>query len=279
MAVGKSSLLNALLCPTKYTHDDEDCHFETGNGVNSVTSNIEWREGRWLGDEGALNTILVAYDTPGLGDTFGKDPKTLKEIAETIETFEKGHINAFLFTVKAEERFDQRLQKQLRVLEYIFSPNIWDHFILTFTFYGFSGGDKKRRLKKCKKEMKLQLPDSDNEERTNFCSAYDFEKKILSEWQEALSNFTGRENATIPGVFVHPLVDWNEEEEREMFLNQSSILYEEIRKRPGLVCDGSCHERMEVSVNEKGTLTPWRCHLEGGGRRESSIDLHSFPGI
>ena len=42
--VGKSSLLNALLCPTKYTRDDEDCHFETGQGVNSVTDDIEWRE-------------------------------------------------------------------------------------------------------------------------------------------------------------------------------------------------------------------------------------------
>jgi len=244
--VGKSSLLNALLCPTKYTEEDADCHFETGSGLNSVTRDIEWREGRWLGEEGVHNTTLVAYDTPGLGDTFGRDPETLKQIAETIEAHERGHLNAFLFTVKAEERFDQRLQRQLRVLEYVFGPGIWDHFILTFTFYGFNRGEKKLRLKRCKKDMRLQFPD--REERRIFCSAFDFEKEILSKWQEALSDFTGRENLTLPGVFVHPLVDWGEQEERRMFKNQSSILFDEIRKRPGLVCDESCHERMEISV-------------------------------
>ena len=244
--VGKSSLLNALLCPTEYTEEDADCHFETGSGLNSVTHDIEWREGRWLGEEGIHNTTLVAYDTPGLGDTFGRDPETLKQIAETIEAHERGHINAFLFTVKAEERFDQRLQRQLRVLEYIFGPGIWDHFILTFTFYGFTRGEEKLRLKRCKKDMRSQLPDK--EERRIFCTALDFEKEILSEWQEALSDFTGRENLTLPGVFVHPLVDWDEEEERRMFKNQSSILFDEIRRRPGLVCDESCHERMEISV-------------------------------
>ena len=30
--VGKSSLLNALLCPATWTIDYEDCHFTTGNG-------------------------------------------------------------------------------------------------------------------------------------------------------------------------------------------------------------------------------------------------------
>ena len=157
--VGKSSLLNALLCPTEYTEEDADCHFETGSGLNSVTRDIEWREGRWLGEEGVDNTTLVAYDTPGLGDTFGKDPETLKQIAETVETHERGHLNAFLFTVKAQERFDQRLQRQLRVLEYIYGPEIWDHFILTFTFYGFTRGEKKLRWKKCMKGMKSQFPD------------------------------------------------------------------------------------------------------------------------
>ena len=38
--VGKSSLLNSLLCPAKYTQDYEDCHFRTEFGQISVTKKI-----------------------------------------------------------------------------------------------------------------------------------------------------------------------------------------------------------------------------------------------
>ena len=58
-----------------------------------------------LGDEKDQDVILVAYDTPGLGDTYGKDPKTLRAIAETVAASENGPIDAFFLTVKAEERF------------------------------------------------------------------------------------------------------------------------------------------------------------------------------
>ena len=75
---GKSSLLNALLCPTFRHYKFEDCHFKTGSGLDSVTRNITWKRGKWLGDEGNANVDLVAYDTPGLGDTYGADPKTLR---------------------------------------------------------------------------------------------------------------------------------------------------------------------------------------------------------
>ena len=44
--VGKSSLLNALLCPTFRFYQYDDCHFETGSGVNSVTRNITWQQAR-----------------------------------------------------------------------------------------------------------------------------------------------------------------------------------------------------------------------------------------
>ena len=52
------------------------------------------------------------------------------------------------------------------------------------------------------------------------------------------------------------MVDWEEEGERQMFVTQSSILYEEIRKRPSLVCDEGCLERMEISVRAKTRPPP-----------------------
>ena len=43
---------------------------------------------------------MLAYDTPGLGDTYGEDPETLKAIAEEIKDRKNGPFNAFLLIVK-----------------------------------------------------------------------------------------------------------------------------------------------------------------------------------
>ena len=68
--VGKSSLLNSLLCPAKWTTEFEDCHFRTDNSVGSVTKNIQQIIGPWLGDTGAsVNSLVKVFDTPGLGDS------------------------------------------------------------------------------------------------------------------------------------------------------------------------------------------------------------------
>ena len=155
--VGKSSVLNALLCPKFLYYEEEDCHFVTGSGTNSVTKNINWVAGKWLGEEGDGDVNLVAYDTPGLGDTYGKDPQTLKAIAETIEASERGSFNALLLVFKAQQRFDQSIQKQLRILEYIYGPNIWKSFVLAFTFYGFSDEKKNTRQRNCRKEKNRSI--------------------------------------------------------------------------------------------------------------------------
>ena len=88
-----------------------------------------------MGEEGKYKITFVAYDTPGLGDTFGKDPDTLRALAEVVKEKENGAFNAFLFTVKARDRFKASMQKQLRTLEYIFSPNRLKSLILNCMLY------------------------------------------------------------------------------------------------------------------------------------------------
>ena len=246
---GKSSLLNALLCPKFRHYEFDDCHFVTGEGLHSVTAEIRFAKGKWLGDEKDQDVILVAYDTPGLGDTYGKDPKTLRAIAETVAASENGPIDAFFLTVKAEERFRASYQKQLRILEYIYGPDIWNNFILTFTWYGFDDSSKKKRFRKCMKQNKDDY--SDENSLRQFCKSFDYEEKILTGWQKALKDFSGKSDLNVPGVFVHSHLDWDNEYEEEMFFNQSSILLQEIRKRPGMSCDTDCLQRMEVSVRNE----------------------------
>ena len=226
---GKSSLLNSLLCPKFRFENFEDCHFRTGSGLASVTSEIEWRKGKWLGDEGNNDITLVAYDTPGLGDTDGRDPETLKGIAEEVEAMQNGPINVFLFAVKGSERFNQGIQKQLRTLEYIFGEGIWNHFIITVTFYGFSDVNIRKRKRKCGIEYNAENENSTRDEWKQFCDEKDIEADKLQEWQQTLSDFVGIDDLKIPGVFVDSHLEWNNPYEVEMFFNQSKILLEEMK--------------------------------------------------
>ena len=77
---------------------------------------LSWLQGNWLGDVGNATVDLVAYDTPGLGDTYGKDPKTLRGIAEEIEAKENGPFNAFLLVVKVDYFFENGLTDWLIVV-------------------------------------------------------------------------------------------------------------------------------------------------------------------
>ena len=98
---GKSSLLNALLCPSVRTIEIRDCHFKTDDSANSVTDIISSKIGPFLGGEALNGTKLVRlYDTPGLGDSDGSDGDTLKGIVEAI--IEDGsNIRALLLVFKA----------------------------------------------------------------------------------------------------------------------------------------------------------------------------------
>ena len=71
--VGKSTLLNALLCPSRLTNEREDCFFRTDDTAESVTKNIKFESGSWLGENGTSPRMARLYDTPGLGDSDGSD--------------------------------------------------------------------------------------------------------------------------------------------------------------------------------------------------------------
>ena len=59
---------------------------------------------------------MLAYDTPGLGDTYGEDPQTLRAIAEEIKDRKNGPFNAFLLVVKVDYFFEKGLTDWLVVV-------------------------------------------------------------------------------------------------------------------------------------------------------------------
>ena len=98
--VGKSTLLNSLLCPAKYSNDYEDCYFKTDNSPRSVTKNITKIIGPWLGDTGSsVIPPVKVFDTQGLGDSdSSSDAATLEEVVEVINS---EPIQAILLVFKA----------------------------------------------------------------------------------------------------------------------------------------------------------------------------------
>ena len=150
--VGKSTLLNSLMCPAKYTTEYDDCFFRTDNSLASVTKNITGIIGPWLGDTEASvgGSLVKVFDTPGLGDSDGSsDADTLEEIVDVINS---DALNAILLVFKATDRFNSNIQKQLRTLEYILGPQLWDHVIKALTFWGFGPDDIDERVRNCIKE-------------------------------------------------------------------------------------------------------------------------------
>ena len=108
--VGKSSLLNSLLCPAKWSTEFEDCHFRTDDSPRSVTKEIKQHVGPWLGDtEASVVPMVKVFDTPGLGDSDGLgDTDTLKGIIDVINS---ESVKCILLLFKATDRFSQgRLQ-------------------------------------------------------------------------------------------------------------------------------------------------------------------------
>ena len=120
--VGKSTLLNALLCPSRLTNEREDCFFRTDDTAESVTKNIKFESGSWLGENGTSPRMVKLYDTPGLGDSGGSDSDTLTGIVDRINS-EGANIRTILLVFKATDRFSSNIQKQLKTLEYILGGN------------------------------------------------------------------------------------------------------------------------------------------------------------
>ena len=250
--MGKSTLLNSLLCPAKYSQTNEDCHFKTSGGSSSVTKEIKQVVGPWLEltEEPEIPLVKV-FDTPGLGDTDDlTDAATLEGMIETINS---EPVNAILLLLKATDRFSQDIQKQLRTLEYIIgSDQLWDHVIMVFTFWGFSNDDIEDRIRNCVKERKGDFGGNRRKTRKH-CRQVDFEKEKADEVSALLEEYLGV-TQRIPYAFPHPVFNYNNEKEKNTFFENAMIIYSNATTMSPLHCDENCQERVKIA---KKSETPF----------------------
>ena len=284
---GKSTLLNALLCPSMRTNKYEDCFFRTDNSAKSVTKKIKYESGPWLGDSGTAQRMVKLYDTPGLGDSGGDDSGTLTGIVDRI-TSSGAEIRTILLVFKATDRFSSTLQRQLKTLEYIFSQDIWNHIITVFTFWDFNQYAVENRIKNCIKERKSAFNEN-IEETKKYCQDFNFEEEKVKEWEAGYKEFLSI-NQTIPYAFPHPVFDFNNAEERKIFFENAEKIYKESSKMSVLACEAACQNRLEIALkNEEelpviigrevqrfdaGTELYLKCHLYLGLTKLSEKELN-----
>ena len=246
--VGKSTLLNSLMCPARYTAKYEDCIFHTEDSLASVTKNITGFTAPWLGDtQASVMPLVRVYDTPGLGDSdSSSDSDTLEAIVDVINNHS---VNAFLLVFKATDRFSYHIQKQLRTLEYILGPQLWDHVITVLTFWGFGTDNINERIDNCIKERKDQF-DDDIEKTKDYCQHFDFENEKVEEMADGYRKYLGV-TQRIPHSFPHPVFDYDNIEERTTFFANARKIYNNAKNMSAIRCDESCQRRLEIALKSE----------------------------
>ena len=75
---------------------------------------------------------LICIDTPGFGDSEGRDPDHIDNIVSSLKTI--GFVNTFIITWNClENRFSEQLDSTIRLLSQIFSSDFFSNVLICFT--------------------------------------------------------------------------------------------------------------------------------------------------
>jgi GTPase SAR1 family protein len=102
--------------------------FVASNDADSCTQNTICRENEVDG------IIRCAIDTPGFGDSDGKDPEHIQKMVDFLKNYNKGVVAIALVIQVFQYRVDQHLKNVIKELNILFNnPEIWNHFCLVFS--------------------------------------------------------------------------------------------------------------------------------------------------
>ena len=112
----------------------EERPFRFGVGHRSVshTNTTTWMVGHYLGDP--ANPCVTIIDTPGTGDTEGRDCDHAVAIAKGLQ--EIGGLETFLLLYKGTNvRFDETMQEELQRYKSLFGDQFFANAVTEFTFW------------------------------------------------------------------------------------------------------------------------------------------------
>jgi predicted GTPase len=118
---GKSQSCNTI-CGKDY--------FEASANMNSHTYETKGILAHWFGDPN--NDKIFVIDTPGLGDSQGRDTKHIANMVCAIQQIE--YIHSFVITINSQNpRVDDNLKGMLRIFERMFGNGFFANSIFLFT--------------------------------------------------------------------------------------------------------------------------------------------------
>ena len=129
---GKSSLCNALSGTLDLFVD------------NSCTYLARQERVQWF-DKSEDKLFIV--DTCGFGDSEGRDEAQLKQLTESLRGFV--YVNQFLVVLNSQApRFDKQLQDMLKAFKEVFGEEIFKHFAIVYSRWGYDKKSIQDRKKK-----------------------------------------------------------------------------------------------------------------------------------
>ena len=152
--------------------------------------------GHYLGDP--AKPCITIIDTPGTGDTEGRDCEHGIALAEAVKRI--GSIDAFIFLFKSTDtRFSQPMQDQIRLYIKIFGREMWKSTLTEFTFWEHD----RRSIRNRKKRGGL------NEDTQHL------------NWNREYAERFGV-TQMIPSVFVDPMYDEEVADKNEIRINKEN---------------------------------------------------------
>lgn len=180
--------------------------------MDSHTNETAWISGKWLGIES--NPCVTILDTPGIGDSMGRDCQHANQIAQLAN--EMGEIHTFLLVVKGtDNKFSQYLRAQLNLYEEMFGRKFWLNLAIEVNWWGHD--KRSRKIRKIGRKID--------------------EAKYANQWNDKLSKEFYITN-TIPVVFVDPMVECEEgNNETVIFKEETSKLWNYVDTNKPFMCD------------------------------------------
>lgn len=146
--VGKSTFGNRLLGITEINGKEGICSengekvFGVGHKTESHTVETSWIVGHYLGNP--KNPCITIIDTPGTGDTEGRDCEHGIALAKGIK--EIGTVDAFIVMFKGTNpRFSLAMQEQLQLYINIFGAEMFENSITEFSYWSHDLKSVKKR--------------------------------------------------------------------------------------------------------------------------------------
>ena len=134
VVLGSTGAGKSATCKTLTGQRDNEV-FKTSDRMSSATYLTKGMLSNWYGREG-LERIFV-IDTPGLGDSQGRDTKHLAQMILALQTLQ--YVNVFMLTFNIQKhRMDDNTQAMIRLFMKMFGDGFLEHLVVIFTHWSFN---------------------------------------------------------------------------------------------------------------------------------------------